>query len=129
MHLLGTTNRLFVMRLLRSLSSSIDIGEGNVRIKYLISKAQCLEPHERVVNIKLDEIYIKRKLSYQSGKLIETADNTDMNPATRMLFDIICYKYYVVTLIPVETMKSQDLCKMTLDVDKSRIHNCQHHIR
>ena len=57
------------VRLLRSLSSSLDVGEGNVSIKYLTRKAQCLEPHERVVNIKLDEIHIKSKLSYQSKKL------------------------------------------------------------
>ena len=57
------------MRLLRSSSSSLDVGEGNVSIKYLTRKAQCLEPHERVVNIQLDEIHIKSKLSYQSKKL------------------------------------------------------------
>ena len=57
------------VRLLRSSSSSLDAGEGNVSIKYLTRKAQCLEPHERVVNIKLDEIHIKSKLSYQSKKL------------------------------------------------------------
>ena len=45
--------------LLRSLSSSLDVGEGNVSIKYLTRIAQCLEPHERVVNIQLDEIHIK----------------------------------------------------------------------
>ena len=47
------------LRLLRSLSSSLDVGEGNVSIKYLTRKVQCLEPHERVVNIQLDEIHIK----------------------------------------------------------------------
>ena len=52
------------VRLLRSLSSSLDVGEENVSIKYLTSKAQCLEPHERVVNIQLDEIHIKSKLSF-----------------------------------------------------------------
>ena len=70
--------------LLRFLSSSLDVGEGNVSIKYLTRKAQCLEPHEGVINIQLDEIHIKSKLSYQSGKLIGTADNNDQKPATRI---------------------------------------------
>ena len=108
------------MHLLRSLSSSLDVGEGNVSIKYLTRKTQCLEPHEHVVNIELDEIHIKIKLSYQSGKLIGTADNNDQKPVTRiqcsMISSVLSNNKDVVSLIPVEKMKSQDLCKMTLDV-------------
>ena len=111
------------VRLLRSLSSSLDVGEENVSIKYLTRKAQCLEPHERVVNIQLDEIHIKSKLSYQSGKLIGTADNNDQKPATRiqcfMISAVLSNNKDVVSLIPVEKMKFQDLCKMTLDVTQS----------
>ena len=111
------------VRLLRSLSSSLDVGKGNVSIKYLTRKAQCLEPHERVVNIQLDEIHIKSKLAYQSGKLIGTAENNDQKPATRiqcfMISSVLSNNKDVVSLIPVEKMKSQDFCKMTLDV----IHN------
>ena len=77
-------------------------------------KAQCLEPHERVVNIQLDEIHIKSKFSYQSGKLIGTADNNDQKPATRsqcfMISSVLSNNKDVVSLIPVEKMKSQDLC-------------------
>ena len=79
------------MRLFRSLSSSLDAGEGNVSIRYLTGKAQCLAPHERVVNIQLDEIHVKSKLSYQGGKLIGTADNNDQKPTTR----IQCLSYHL----------------------------------
>ena len=73
----------------------------------------------------MDEIHIKSKLSYQSGKLIGTADNNDQKSATRIQCFMISSGFFlqknkdVVSLIPVEKMKSQDLCKMTLDV----IHN------
>ena len=111
------------VRLLCSLSSSLDVGEGNVSIKYLTRKAQCLEPHERVVNIQFDETHIKSKLSYQSGKLIGTADNNDQKPGTRiqyfMISSVLSNNKDVVSLIPVEKMKSQDLCKMTLDVTQA----------
>ena len=46
------------VRLVRYLSASIDVEEGNVSIKYLTKNAQCVEPHERVLNIQLDEIHI-----------------------------------------------------------------------
>ena len=111
------------MRLLRSLSSNLDVGERNVNIEYLTRKAQCLEPHERVVNIQVDEIHIKSKLSYQSGKLIGTADNNYQKPATRiqcfMISSVLSNNNDVVSFITVEKIKSQDVCKMTLDV----IHN------
>ena len=72
------------------------------------------------VNIQLDEIYIKSKLSYQSGKLIRTAGNYNQKPATRIqcfiISSVLSNNKDVVSLIPVENMKSQDLCQMTLDV-------------
>ena len=75
-------------------------------IKYLTRKAQCLEPHERVVN-QLDEIHIKSKLSYQSGKLMGTADNNYQKPATRIQCFMIASVFLsnnkdVVSLITVE---------------------------
>ena len=65
------------VRLLRALSANLTVGEGNASQQYLKGKAELLKSHEHLVNIQLDEIHIKSKVSYQNGKLVDNADNND----------------------------------------------------
>ena len=68
--------------LLRALSANVNVGESNVSVSYLKRKAQLLKQHERIVNIQLDEIHIKSKVSYQNGKVLGNADNQEQKQLT-----------------------------------------------
>ena len=79
-----------------------------------------LNPNERLVNVQLDEIYVKSKLQYKGEKLIGQADNSDLEAATRiqgfMLSSIRSKNKDVISLIPVEKMNSEQLCQMIKQV-------------
>ena len=73
------------------------------------------------VNLQIDEVHIKSKLVYESGKLIGTAFNSEENkPANRLQYFLISpvmspYRD-VVALIPVQKMDAEYLTSLLKDV-------------
>ena len=108
------------IRVLRDISSNLSVG-GNLSHAYLHNKAKCLEPRELIVNLQIDEVHIKSKLVYESGKLIGNADNSEENkPANRLqcflISSIMSPNRDVVPLIPVQKMDAEYLTSLLKDV-------------
>ena len=62
-------------RMLRDISSNLSVNAGAQCEIYLEKKATLLKQHEKLVNLQLDEIHIKPKISYQAGQFVGSADN------------------------------------------------------
>ena len=66
------------------MSSNLNVSGSTDYVTFLRNKAALLDPKERLVNVQLDEIYVKSKLQYNGEKLIGQADNSDQEAATRI---------------------------------------------
>ena len=58
------------IRLLQSVSSNLDVNDSNTCITFLKSKAALLTPDKLLVNVLLDEIYVKPKIQYKGDKIV-----------------------------------------------------------
>ena len=104
------------IRVLRDISFNLSVG-GNLLHDYMHNKAKYLEPRELFVNLQIDEVHIKSKLVYESGKLIGTADNSEENkPANRLQYFVISPVMSpnrdVVALIPVQKIDAEYLTSL-----------------
>ena len=108
------------VRLLQQVSSNLNVSGSTDYVTFLKNKAALLKPKERLVNVQLDEIYIKSKLQYKGEKLIGQADNSDREAATRiqcfMLSSIRSKNKDVISLIPVQKMNAEQLCQVIKQV-------------
>ena len=108
------------VRLLQQVSSNLNVSGSTDYVTFLKNKAALLNPKERLVNVQLDEIYVKSKLQYKGEKLIGQADNSDREAATRiqcfMLSSIRSKNKDVISLIPVQKMNAEQLCQMIKQV-------------
>lgn len=104
---------------IQKLSLKLDIGSTSVQksqITYLKEKLKFLEPKEKLVNLLLDEIYIKSSLDYKNGKIDGTCCNDETSVAstiqTFMISSIFSKNKDVVGLYPVNHLKAELLLKL-----------------
>ena len=87
---------------------------------YLAKKATLLKQHEKLVNLQLDEIHIKPKISYQAGQIVCSADNKKEQAATRiqafMISSIMTKNKDIVSLVPVAKMTGDYLFELITKV-------------
>ena len=108
------------IRLLQSVSSNLDVSDSNTCITFLKSKAALLTPDELLVNVQLDEIYVKPKIQYKGDKIVGYAENKDQALASRiqcfMISSIKSKNKDVISLTPVQNMVAADLHQLILQV-------------
>ena len=108
------------IRLLLSVSSNLDVSDGNNCITFLKSKAALLTPDKLIVNVQLDEIFVKPKRQYKSGKIVGYAEHKDQTLASRIQWFLISSikskNKDVISLTPVQNMVASDLHQMILQV-------------
>lgn len=99
---------------------SLDSASLEGSISYLNTRKQFLKPHELLVNLHIDEIYIQQELSFKGGSLY---GNSECNPSklakTAQVFMIssVLSKYKdVVSIIPVNNLTSEQLKEMCVTV-------------
>jgi hypothetical protein len=108
---------------LRTLSKCFTIESGtesNAHVAYLTQKAKLLQPHERVVVLLLDEIYVSPKISYKAGSVEGFADNCDLSQATTvqafMICSVLSSKKDMAALVPVKNLTAAYLKELTQKV-------------
>ena len=103
-------------RTLRKISSNLSDHSGIQCETYLKQKVTLLQPHELLVNLMIDEIHIKLKISYQCGKITGTAYNHSETAANRiqafMVSSVLSKNKDVVSLIPVSKMTAEYLTEL-----------------
>ena len=108
------------IRLLQSVSSNLDVSDSNTCITFLKSKAALLTPDELLVNVQLDEIYVKPKIQYKGDKIVGCAENKDQALASRiqcfMISSIKSKNKDVISLTPFQNMVAADLHQLILQV-------------
>ncbi|KAG8182440.1 hypothetical protein JTE90_012454 [Oedothorax gibbosus] len=86
-------------------------------LKYIKSKSQKLSDEDKLVNLLIDEIHIKKGIRYKAKRVSGFAENDENKEATSVQAFMICsyfssYKE-IVALVPVTCMTSEDLFKLT----------------
>ena len=56
--------------MLQDVSSSLQVGDNRNCVTFLQSKAAMLKPSELLINIQLNEIYVKPKLQYTADRIV-----------------------------------------------------------
>lgn len=104
-----------------SASQEVDANNDNSNIKYLQKVSANLKPHEKIVNIQIDEIYCKSAIIYKANSLVGYADNSE-NVATTIVAFLISSVFgsfqEIVKLIPVNKMTGKQPSEYTLNVFK-----------
>ncbi|XP_023225604.1 uncharacterized protein LOC111626460 [Centruroides sculpturatus] len=97
-------------------------GISNSHITYLHKKSKILNKEECIVNVLLDEIYVKPKLLYKSGRIEGMSKNIENTKATTMQLFMISSVFSknkdVVALFPVKNLTGIKLHEMTCSVLK-----------
>ena len=94
---------------------------------YLENQIKILEPHEKLVSLKIDEIHIQPQISYSARRISGFAANkTDIaaNQVQAFMISSLLSKYKdIVKLIPVKSNTAEFLHESTLQVinDLSRV--------
>lgn len=106
---------------LQKISALQDINANNEpsNNKYFSKVVENLSKTEKIVNIQIDEIYVKSKINFKSNNLIGYAENSN-NIAKTMLCFMINSIYgpmkEIVKLIPVYNINGQQQCEYTKNV-------------
>jgi hypothetical protein len=83
---------------------------------YLNYVSESLKPHEKVVVLLIDEIYISKRLDYRGKSLVGVASN-DQSLATTILGFMICSAFgnfsEIVKLLPVHNIKGSEMTPIT----------------
>ena len=107
------------IRMLQDVSSSIQVGDNSNCVTFLQSKAAMQKHSELLINIQLDEIYVKPKQQYTADRIVGNAVNKEQ-AASRiqcfMISSITSKNKNVISLTPVQNMSSVVLSKLMLQV-------------
>ncbi|CAL1270294.1 unnamed protein product [Larinioides sclopetarius] len=89
-----------------------------------------LSPHEKLVCLLIDEIYVNPGLNYKGGKVLGKAENVNQQANTIQAFMItsLFSKYKeIVALVPMKNQTADDLYCQTLKVLKL-LNNCKYNV-
>lgn len=94
------------------------VNSGSIQENYLSQKLKLLKPHEKYVNLLLDEIYVKPFAAYKGNKLEGFAQNAENHQLantvqTFMVTSILSSNKDVVGLYPVKKLNSEYLFETT----------------
>ena len=111
MHVTRNFRTLCVYSAYTCISSNLSVNVGAQYEIYLEKKATLLKQREKLVNLHLDEIHMKPKISYyQVGQIVCIADNQKEQAATWiqifMISSIMSKNKDIVSLVPVAIMGS-----------------------
>lgn len=108
------------LRLLRLLSSSVSLKSGLIANSFLVNELKYLCDKDLHVNLLIDEVHVKSKLSYRGEELIGQAVNDPTNLAKSlqcfMISSLLSNHKLIVGMFPVVKMTSEFLCELTKDV-------------
>ena len=94
----------------------------NYNLLYLQQQYNLLEPHERLVSLKIDEIHIQPKITYSSQRICGFASNKSEMPANQvqayMISSLLSKYKEIVRLIPVRNNTAESLHKYILEIIK-----------
>ena len=119
-----TLSEVFILpaeRTLRTYGSGIgsSLCSFDKNLEYFSKQCQSLAPHQRDISVKYDEIQIKSKLEFRSGRVYGYAENREGEVATHLqcfMIRSIKSKYReMVTLIPVHKQNATFLKKNLLE--------------
>lgn len=108
-------------RNLRKLIYNIDLSMEKLdgSIKYLQNRLKCLKPHEKIVTLIMDEIYISPQLNFKGGSIYGNAiDSSDFAKTVQVFMISSVFSKYkdVVGLFPVSNLKSTYLKDMIMKI-------------
>ena len=99
------------VRRLQSLSSSAAVLSEQIDVEYLSQKTRNLPPHEKIVTLIVDEVYVAQRIEYTNSAFVRLAD--DGSSATTVLsfmVQSVCSNYKdVVCVIPVSKLDTSIL--------------------
>ena len=111
------------VRYLKKLSAVFAVNDSdnlNSHAAYLKSKVELLEPHEKHIIVKLDEIHVKPKSTYKGGNLNGMAvNNTNVEASTVQTFmfcSLLSLNKEVAAMMPVKSLDAQFLKQCTMKV-------------
>ena len=107
-----------LLRKLSSLVPGVKTSTAGIT-EYLTNKAKLLKPHERLVCLQIDEIYVQPKMSFKAGHVQGLADNTDSLATTVQVFlisGLLSSLKDVVCMVPVKNLTGELLAGMLRDV-------------
>ncbi|KFM76100.1 hypothetical protein X975_20538, partial [Stegodyphus mimosarum] len=86
--------------------------------KYVKGKAKKLLEHEKLVNLLIDEVHVKKKVNYKGKTLIGFAENFEGIEATSvqsfMISSLFSDYKDIIALVPVNKMTAVDLHSLIL---------------
>jgi THAP domain/Transposase protein len=86
---------------------------------YLNYVSDSLKPHEKIVVLLIDEIYVSKRLDYRGKNIVGAASN-DNTLATTILAFMICSAFgnfcEIVKLLPVHNIKGSEMTPVTKNV-------------
>ena len=95
---------------------------STTNIEYMKAKCERLSENDRLVNLMIDEIYVKKRVSFKGGCVTGFSDNRLNEEATTIqsfMISSLFSKYKeMVALVPVCRMTADDLYKLTVQVLK-----------
>ena len=93
--------------MLQDVSFSLQVGDNSNCVTFLQSKAAMLKPSEHLINIQLDEIYVKPKIQYTADRIVGNAEYKEQ-AASRiqcfMISSITSKNKDVILLTPVQNI-------------------------
>lgn len=89
-------------------------------INYLTKISNSLSDTEKIINIQIDEMYLKKQVNYKSKSIIGFADDNSGEIARTVLGFLINSVYghmkEIVALIPVHNLSGEQLNKYTINI-------------
>ena len=88
---------------LQSLSSSAAVSSGQIDVEYLSQKTRNLPPHEKIITLIVDEMYVAQRIEYTDRAFVGLAANgSSAKTVLSFMVQSVCSNYKdMVCLIPV----------------------------
>ncbi|GBM96249.1 hypothetical protein AVEN_126711-1, partial [Araneus ventricosus] len=120
---------VYIKKLSNALKGPSSVSNNN-HIMYLQKKNEMLSPHEKLICLLIDEIYVNPGLNDKGGKLLGKAENANQQANTIQAFMItsLFSKYKeIVALVPMKNQTADDLYCQTLKV-LQMLNDCKYNV-